>query len=532
MKDMFVLKNSSDAGEISCLLWAAVTLCLGFAPLLFTFIWGNHDWMPLIKDSSLASGLIEGRFTQYILLNILLSGKSLPIINLLLGFTAYSAALVLLWKRFFKFALSRTAAVLLTTAVATLPYINEILYFQFIAFSLLTWPLVIVFALITAQKASQKNYALNTLTGAVLLFFAVGGYPASAGLYAVASCLWALKLIEKPLTFKQFIYKIFPFAFSFFSALFVVSLIYGYLQKNNLMIPLYNNKPAAPLEILTGIPSVLLTSIQSLVQPQPFFSLTFKIITSLIILLFIMNRLSTSRSLPMFALSLFFTVALLLAVKLPALFSQSGGDNYFAQYDPVGFMVRTDFYTMPCLILFSVFYLSRNTKPIIRNITYTLSGLLLIININANFNFCKTHMLGFSAENKLLQRTISRIRNRPEYDANRLYTIIQTGELPLRKRYYNQRQYEKYGYYILHTPYTRYWQPDEYYNFTLPAPSVTAGNSIDPQRLSTQAENFISSRMKPWPSADALYIEDDYIFLILTQDGKDILSRQFNTLQR
>lgn len=56
-------------------------LCLCFSPLLVNFIWGNHDWLPLIHGNPLLSGLIEGRFSQYILLNLLLDGKILPVLT-------------------------------------------------------------------------------------------------------------------------------------------------------------------------------------------------------------------------------------------------------------------------------------------------------------------------------------------------------------------------------------------------------------------------------------------------------------------
>ena len=75
-------------------------LCLCFSPLLVNFIWGNHDWLPLIHGNPLLSGLIEGRFSQYILLNLLLGGKILPVLNILLGFIFYTAALFLLYRRF------------------------------------------------------------------------------------------------------------------------------------------------------------------------------------------------------------------------------------------------------------------------------------------------------------------------------------------------------------------------------------------------------------------------------------------------
>ena len=70
--------------ETKLWLTAFVLLSLTYLPLLVNFIWGNHDWQPLITDSGLSAGLIEGRFAQYIFLNTFLMGKILPILNILL----------------------------------------------------------------------------------------------------------------------------------------------------------------------------------------------------------------------------------------------------------------------------------------------------------------------------------------------------------------------------------------------------------------------------------------------------------------
>lgn len=529
---MSVSQNTLNNKVLSCILWSTVALCLSFAPLLVNFVWGNHDWMPLLTDSSLSSGLIEGRFSQYILLNIILGGKILPILNLLLGFAFYSTALVLLWNNFFKFSLTKTPATLFIITATTLPYINELLYFQFIVFSQLTWPVIIVLSLLAAQKASEKNYISNTFISACLLFLAVGGYPASAGLYATAACLWALNLTQSHTSAKQFTVKLFPFAISLLFALITVNFVYIFLQKNGLMIPLYNNKPATPIEILSRIPTVILVTIQSLIQPQPFFSILFKITTTLIITLFIYKRLSTNKSIIQFILNLLLIIILLLSAKLPALISQNNSDNYFAQYDPVGFMVRTDFYTIPCLILYCLFYLWQNSKQYLRNTIYTLSMLLIIINTNANLTFCKTYILGFNAENILLQRITSRIQNKPQYTPKHLYTIVQVGEQSLRAKYYIPQNFEKYGYYTLQTPFTRYWIPNEYYNFSSPTVFIKKGNSLNPQTLSTQAVAFLTKQITPWPSVNALYLENDYIILALTPQGKDTLVQQFNSIKR
>lgn len=128
-----------------------------FSPLLVNFIWGNHDWLPLIHGNPLLSGLIEGRFSQYILLNLLLGGKILPVLNILLGFIFYTAALFLLYRRFFAFSVRPAIAALFLSAAAGLPFAAELLYFHFITFSLLSWPLIIALSLLCCQKASGSH---------------------------------------------------------------------------------------------------------------------------------------------------------------------------------------------------------------------------------------------------------------------------------------------------------------------------------------------------------------------------------------
>ena len=98
-----IFKLSQNA--LSTWIIATIILCLNFAPLIFNFVWGNHDWMPLIANNKITSGLIEGRFSQYIFLKILFDGNILPILNIILGFLIYSFSLILLTTKVFKFSL-------------------------------------------------------------------------------------------------------------------------------------------------------------------------------------------------------------------------------------------------------------------------------------------------------------------------------------------------------------------------------------------------------------------------------------------
>ncbi len=513
-----------NKNEISCWLWSLSILCLCFSPQIFNFIWGNHDWMPILNDAGLSAGLIEGRFSQFLLLNIFLSGKILPVFNLLFGFALYTLALVLLCTRFFRFSLAGWADKLILATIATLPYINEIIYFHFIAFSLLGWTLIIALSLIAAQKASESSRIRYTLISALLLFLAAGGYPASISLFAVAVCLYA---ISEPR-----IKKLIPFAVSFILALAPIPLIYNLLKQNGLMLPRYNTETEPFINLIRKIPETLSYSVQSLFQPQPFFPFGFKLITILIIVLFCIwlnKEYSQKRRL---CISLMFIPAILLALKLPLWLSHQISDSYYATRDPTAFMVRGDFYALPVLLMFSLFYLVKSGSQKLRNILLVLSAALLWFNINLNLSFCKTMLLGFKAENLLIQRLTDRIQSHPRYNPNTTYYITQTGEFYFRLKYHTPAADEKFGYYTLHTPFGRYWTGGEHFNFY--APQNFSGNQIpiSPEHITGEMIDYVHSPAAIWPSADAIYLNHKYCILSLTAEGKQPLIQQIDIIQR
>lgn len=515
--------------EKICWLWNLIGLSISFSPLLFNFIWGNHDWMPLLTDNRLRAGLIEGRFTQYFFLNIFLAGKILPILNILFGFITYTLAITLLCSRFFKFNIQSSQNILGIMVVSTLPYIIEILYFHFITFSLLCWPLIIVMSLLATKKSIKKNHILNIIISSFLLFTAIGGYPASAGLYATAAILYIMLTLPKFSNLKQLILNITPFAITFICAFLPIPFIYSWLKKENLMLSLYNTETETLTSLIFKIPTTLCHSLQSLLQAQPFFSEEFKILTTFIVILFTIIYLHNSRSQRQTSLSLALIVILFLTLKLPAWLTRETPNSYFAPYDPVAFMVRTDFYTMPCLILFSIFYLSQTSKIWLKNIIFTLSTILLWLNLNANLTFTKTHLFGFTAENLLLQRITDRFQENKNFIPHQIYHITQIGDIPLRNKYYIPNSNEKYGYYTLQVPYTRYWVASEYYNFY--APQYFAANST-PLAPSSEMIKYITTQITPWPSINSIFLDKEDALIALSPEILQTFMIQLNHYQR
>jgi len=516
--------------ELKLWLYVFAGLCIIFSPLICQFIWGNHDWQPLISDNGLDSGLIEGRFSQYTLVRIFLMGKILPILNILIGLLLYAAALVLLYSRFFEFSVHKSAVIPLLVA-ATLPYINEILYFQFIVFSQLSWPLVLVFALICAKKASSTpHFFLYTGLSFILLLLSLGGYPATINFYMTATCLWIIRKQTKNVSMHNLLKIISPFAISLLAAFLSLYLIYNWLSAHHLMMNLYNNQTPAIKDLILKIIPTIGLSLQSLIQPQPFFSLSFKLITSTIIILFIAQLLHTTHSKKQFIILVVMLPILFLCIKFSAWLTTETSANYFAKYDPAAFMIRTDFYAVPCLILFCLTIL-REKKNILRNLSLILSGLLFINSTVANFNFAKVHLFGFHAEELLQQRLNARIQEHLNYNPKTMYTIIQAGELPLRHRYYQSQKHEKYGYYTLQIPYFRHWIAFEYYNFWEPTPFVKEGTAIDPTEINKEMIDFLSQKITLWPQPNSVYIDNNYGIIALTSKGKSMLTDQFNSIK-
>lgn len=518
---------------ISAWIIASMALCINFSPLLFNFLWGNHDWTPLIANNDIKSGLIEGRFSQYIFLNLLFDGNVLPILNISFGFIAYSLSLILLTVKIFNFSIKGLSKVIILISIITLPYIIEILYFQFICLTQLIWPLVITISIYYAKKATEENKIINTLVSSALLLLATGGYPASINMYITISCL--LFMQNKNTHFKEIksnIIKFCPYIISAVSSLILLKITYIYLQNNHLMLNLYNNSTIGISDLLYKIPHTIKIGILSLIQPQPFFSLIFKITTFTIFAIFSATYIFSQKTSKAKIIHTILILILLLSIKLSAFLTNETADNYFAQFDPIAFMVRTDFYSIPTLILFSAFYLNNQKNYLYKNIIFVFSLILLWINILANYNFSKTFILGFKAENLLTDRVTSRILSHPDFIHQKKYSLLQIGEFSLRHKYYIPDILEKYGYYTLNTPFTRYWTAQEYYNFYTPDVFVKNSNTLSINNIDKNFEEFISAKIKTWPNKDSIFINKSHIIVILTEEFKKTFQQQFNLLEQ
>ena len=528
IKNIFNIKNYTPKTWVL----AFSLLCLSFSPILFNFIWGNHDWIPIQNGTALNDGLIEGRITQYIFAILFLEGKVLPILNTTLGFFVYCLSLIILSKYFFEFKNKNIIYTIIICTIATLPYICEIIYFQFIVLSQLFWTLTIVISLLFAKKATQKNPLLNTFLSTLFLLTSICGYPASSNLFITSTILYALNLNSKNKDLKTITKKLIPFIINFLISFSILYLAYNYMLKNEIMVNSYNNDTLTVIDAIKNIPYIIKNSILSLIQPQPFFSLNFKIITFSIIVYFLISYLCTYSSLKDYIIRLSLILILFVGIKFSALLTRETASGYFAQHDPIAFVLRTDFYSIPTLLMYGLLSLSNSKYKFNKNICYIFSILLLITNININLHYSKIQFLGFKAELDLLNRIINRVQSNKNYIPQNFYTLIQTGEISLRSKYYIPQKYEKYGFYTLQTAFTRYWLTKDFYNFYLPYRFVLKGQSILPEFITPQLSDFISNNSTIWPHPNSIYVDDKYIIITTALKEKNIMSEQFKKIKK
>ena len=516
--------------ELNLWFYSFIFLSLSFSPLIFNFIWGNHDWNPVLNGNSLHSGLIEGRITQFLFLNFLLDGHIFPILNICLGFLAYTLSIVILTTRFFEFEASYLKTSIIIILISTLSYINEIIYFQFIIFSQLIWPLIITLSLLCYKKAVSSNTILYTILSTILLYTSIAGYPASANLFVTAISLYLIQQYNTHSSIKLIFKQSIPFIIILSISFFLLIISYEYLRNQNVMMDKYNTSTSSLIEIIQKLPTIFILSIKSLLQPQPFFSIAYKLLSSIFCLGFGYIYIYNHKNKKDMAIRILLILAVFISIKFSALLTSENNDSYFPKHDPIAYMVRADFYSIPCFILFCLFYILKTTPKSIQNITILLSTFLIFININQNLNYSKVQLLGFNSEINLLNRITSRIENSFAFNPKNFYTVVQTGDIPLRSRYYTPQPFEKYGFYNLQVALVRHWLPHEFYNFYHPSNFVLSNSAINPHELTRQMVLFLSQKVKTWPSHTSTFVNNKYAVIALSDEGRKMLQEQFKNL--
>ncbi|MBR5598532.1 MAG: glucosyltransferase domain-containing protein, partial [Alphaproteobacteria bacterium] len=413
------------------------------------FIIGDHDWKYLQKGIKITEGNFEGRFSQFILINLLSLGKILPIINNLLGFLGFSFGISLL-AVYWKLPKTKTAYTLFSLFSTITPFILAFMYFAFITIPCLSWNALIIASLIISSN--EKNFSLTkTLISSLLITISLGGYPPVINLFATAlATRMFIDVYYTKTSFSQLIkeysYTIINFGLGvIFYKLCLQYLTYikeintNYYNLQTIPVSQYFSKfllitkdlfrqfhitlPFITKEYKTLTLGITILAITSLILP-----LKNKKLPSYIYLNDIFSFLSSNTLKTLLFIAIFYSPLITLFL------STSQKETEFAP--------RIDFYGLMYLYSAMFAFTLKTSNLLIKNLSTTLAVFCILTSSNLLFEAQKVWKLGYETELKIYKRIINTYEQFEDFNTNKKYTIVNSGYLKMRPKFY-------------HTPFTK-----------------------------------------------------------------------------
>lgn len=489
---------------------------IAYLPFLFNFMWGNHDWEWIKTGTPLESGLFEGRFSQFILQNILFSGQILPFLTLLTALAFFSIGTILLLK-LWQIPQKTTLYLLIGALTTTAPYTLSWLYFAFITLSCLSWSCIVICAYYLLEKKKIAHF----LSTVILFTLSLGGYPPVINLIGLLLFSLILKdLCLKKITVTSIMrkYTIHICAIVLSGILFLT--IQRLLKHYHLQYATYNT---AELDI-TQIPAKIAFCLQAMVQ-QFFITTSFieKFYKYCGLCLFLLSIIALWHNLPKKLSSICLFILCILGLLFSSVLTVFLTPNTaHVLYEP-----RIEFFGLMYIYIFAISILCSVPNNFIRNICYLTGFFLILNNINTQAYAAKVWQLGYQSEMKLTERIIKDLEQHSHFNPNEKYTFIQSGTSDFRSRFYNHSHLSKKDGYTLTAPYVPWHLPSKAYQFYYPQEFVSADfdvywSYIDEKQITITPTliQYLNKQAQPWPSPDSIYISPELIILTLSYDGK------------
>lgn len=477
------------------------------------FLFGDHDWKYLKEGIPLNAGLFEGRFTQFLAVNILSRGEILPIINNILGLAGFSLGISLL-ARYWKLPHKKAAYVLFALFTAVTPYILSFMYFAFLIIPVLSWNAFIIGALLIAEK--EQTFSLKqTLLSIFLLVFALGGYPPVINLIGVALLTrWLIAVLYEKKTIPQLLktYRWSLINILLAGIIYKISLIIlthtGVLNSN------YYNLQTAPISQWgTQLKLICKDFFLQFTATLPFITLPYKISLIIITLLAAVIIKQNKQKKQGFIL----TIGVFLASLSTLFLSTSIKETEFSpRIDFFGFMYAAA--AMFALII-------KSKKQYIKNIANLAALISICISINSLYEAEKVWKLGFDAEMKTYKRIVKRFEAAPLFSHTNRYIVVQGGTLAFRNKYYHE-SYQYASDDLLDISYVpgmasgvmwNYYAPKDYTDTT--SYVYTFNPQADFKQALTQAT--------VWPKEGSVIVGGYWIMLSLTPEGRAYLRQHY-----
>lgn len=489
---------------------------IAYLPFLFTFMWGNHDWEWIKTGTPLDSGLFEGRFSQFILQNLLFEGQILPLLTIAAGLAFFCIGTILL-LRLWELPQDTKLYILVGALTITTPYTLSWFYFAFITLSCLSWGCVVILA----YYLLEKKTILRFLVAISLLTLALGGYPPVINLIGVLLFTLILKdLCLKKLTATSLIHKYaFHIATVILSGIIFIA-VQHILKFYHLQYETYNTDELN----ISQIPAKIAFCIKVMFQ-QFFITTSFidKFYKYCGFCLFLLSTITLWNNLP----KKFSAIILFIVCLFGLLFSSVLTVFLTPNTAHVLFEPRIDFFGLMYIYTFAMSTLLYSSNNFIRNFCYLIGLFLIFININTHAFAAKVWSLGFQSEMKLADRIIKDIEQNQHFNPTEKYAFIQSGTTDFRSRFYTPNSNNKKDGYTLTAPYIPWHLPSKAYQFYYPQEFVSADfdvywSYVDKNQISLTPSliKYLNKRAEPWPARQSIYLSPELILITLSYDGK------------
>lgn len=491
--------------------WIAFALVnLAFLFYTVNFMFGDHDWNYVRGASAWNEGAFEGRPLHFVLQAVLFDGQVLPFLNSLFSFAALVLGYILL-ARYWQVPLTTFNYALFAVFAAVLPYTLVWLYYAKDMLINLSLPLVCVASLLAASAAVSSKRPWLHVPAMALMLFAFASYAAVINFYAVCLLGSAFFAYAAGKPFWTAVHEKTLPAPDILAAL----VLYKGMLAFSVLTSSYNTRIISwdylPQKLLETCSAMFM----QFVTPLPFMEYKYK----LLLLAFCLLGLAAAvcrggiRKIPGLLL---LALGLLFASKL-AFFVADERGQILAELENFAFVPRLDFYGLAGIYAFALACLLRFSSGKFRKAAVAFAVIIAFMSGVRDMYAQKVWKLGFDAEMKAHERIVARLERFPGFDARRKYRLLQIGSFSLRRNYYRRTAGEEISLDLLETSFTPEFMSRIVYNFYYPE-DVFYDNAV-PGELSKAGQDFVRNRAKPWPSADAVYIDGDIVVIVLTEEG-------------
>lgn len=515
--------------------WFAAVLSFLTLNIIFLFhgvhyMFGDHDWKYLQNGISPTAGLFEGRFSQFIPVNLLAKGEILPIINNAAGFAFFSLGIALL-ARYWRLPHQKTAYALFSLFIALTPYILSFMYFAFLVMPVLGWNMFVIGALLISEKEETFSL-LRTLSALMLTLLALGGYPPVVNLFAVAlsTRLLFATLYEKA-TVKEIIrhyrWTIINLLLSIVCYKFC---LWGVNRVGALNSAYYNLQTVPFSEWGRKFITVAKDLPRQFVATLPFITDSYKTAAGVVVLSGLGSFISALSQNRQSVFSILLLIAVFFAPLLTLFISASLVETEFSP--------RVDFFG---LVYFYAALLAVTLKTAekyhstVANFCKNIAGIAAVTAICLScenlFEAQKIWKLGFDAELKLYRRAGIRFLMSPDFSLSSKYIMVQAGSPSFRSRFYH-RAYKYKSDDLLGISFVPGMNPAvmwNYYGITNYADPIAYVYTFRPDAVAAE----IIRTAKPYPAISSTHVvpsgqtQQNWILQIFSEDAKDYLLKQY-----